>query len=78
MNLFSRIGTALKTAVTGRLPMSASSGGFEGAMSKRRLSPTPPVRWVDRPFAVAAFGKRDAPAFKDRNRRDGQCCAVRD
>ncbi|MGE0108155.1 MAG: phage portal protein [Bdellovibrionales bacterium] len=37
MNLFSRIGTAVKYAATGRLSMSALAGGFEGAMNKRRL-----------------------------------------
>lgn len=37
MNLFSRIGAAAKYAATGRLSMSALSGGFEGAMAKRRL-----------------------------------------
>jgi lambda family phage portal protein len=37
MNLFSRIGTAVKYAATGRLSLSALAGGFEGAMQKRRL-----------------------------------------
>ncbi len=36
MNLFSRIGAAF-SAATGRLAMASSMGGFEGAMSKRRL-----------------------------------------
>lgn len=37
MNLFSRIGAAVKYAATGHLSMSTLTGGFEGAMMHRRL-----------------------------------------
>ena len=37
MNLFSRLGTAVKYAATGRLSSSVLVGGFEGAMMHRRL-----------------------------------------
>ncbi len=37
MNLFSRIGAAVKYAATGRLSMSQLANGFEGAMAQRRL-----------------------------------------
>ncbi|MDD3183157.1 MAG: phage portal protein, partial [Alphaproteobacteria bacterium] len=37
MNLFSRVGAAVKYAATGRISMSTLTSGFEGAMSKRRL-----------------------------------------
>lgn len=37
MTLFSRFGAAVKYAATGRLSMSTLVGGFEGAMTQRRL-----------------------------------------
>ncbi len=37
MNLFSRIGAAVKYAATGRLSMSTLAGGFEEAMMRCRL-----------------------------------------
>lgn len=37
MNLFSRIGAAVKYAATGRLSMSALAGSFDGALAQRRL-----------------------------------------
>lgn len=37
MNLFSRFGAAVKYAATGRLSMSTLVGGFDGAMTQRRL-----------------------------------------
>jgi len=37
MNVFSRIGAAVKYAATGRLSASALMGSFEGAMAQRRL-----------------------------------------
>ena len=37
MNLFSRLGAAVKYAATGRLSMATLAGGFEGALAQRRL-----------------------------------------
>ena len=69
MNLFSRLGAAMKYAATGQLSMSALSGGFEGAMVRiaavpitaldlpqRAASPAvPALKRVSVPMALKAY-----------------------